>query len=44
LGWVFLDENPVSINQTLIDEGFAWSYMGETKIKNFEALLAKRKK
>jgi micrococcal nuclease len=43
LGWVFLDENPVSINQTLIDEGFAWSYMGETKIKNFEALLAKRK-
>lgn len=44
LGWVFLDENPVSINQTLIDEGFAWSYMGETKVKNFEALLAKRKK
>jgi micrococcal nuclease len=44
LGWVFLDENPISINQTLIDEGFAWSYMGETKIKNFEALLAKRKK
>jgi micrococcal nuclease len=44
LGWVFLDENPVSINQTLIDEGFAWSYMGEAKVKNFEALLAKRKK
>jgi micrococcal nuclease len=44
LGWVFLDGNPVSINQTLIDEGFAWSYMGETKIKNFDALLAKRKK
>ena len=44
LGWIFLDENPISINQTLIDEGFAWSYMGETKIKNFDALLAKRKK
>ena len=42
LGWVFLDDNPVSINQTLIDEGFAWPYMGETKIKDFEALLAKR--
>lgn len=42
LGWVFLDENPVSINQTLIDEGFAWPYMGETKVKDFEALLAKR--
>jgi micrococcal nuclease len=44
LGWIFLDGNPISINQTLIDEGFAWSYMGETKIKNFDALLAKRKK
>jgi micrococcal nuclease len=44
LGWIFLDENPVSINQTLIDEGFAWSYMGETKVKDFNALLAKRKK
>jgi micrococcal nuclease len=44
LGWIFLDENQVSINQTLIDEGFAWSYMGETKIKDFNALLAKRKK
>jgi micrococcal nuclease len=44
LGWIFLDGNPVSINQTLIDEGFAWSYMGETKIKDFNALLSKRKK
>jgi micrococcal nuclease len=43
LGWIFLDGNPVSINQTLIDEGFAWSYMGETKVKDFNALLAKRK-
>ena len=43
LGWIFLDGNPISINQTLIDEGFAWSYMGETKIKDFNALLAKRK-
>jgi micrococcal nuclease len=44
LGWVFLDGNPISINQELIDEGFAWPYMGETKVKDFEALLAKRKK
>jgi micrococcal nuclease len=42
LGWVFLDGNPISINQALIDEGFAWPYMGETKVKDFEALLAKR--
>jgi len=44
LGWVFLDGNPISINQVLIDEGFAWPYMGEAKVKDFEALLAKRKK
>lgn len=42
LGWVFLDDNKVSINQTLIDEGYAWGYMGETKIKDFDALLKKR--
>jgi micrococcal nuclease len=42
LGWVFLDDNKVSINQTLIDEGYAWVYMGETKVKDFDALLKKR--
>lgn len=42
LGWVFLDDNKVSINQTLIDEGYAWGYMGETKVKDFDALLKKR--
>lgn len=42
LGWVFLDDNKISINQTLIDEGYAWGYMGETKVKDFDALLKKR--
>ena len=42
LGWVFLDGNTVSINQTLINEGYAWGYMGETKVKDFDALLKKR--
>ena len=42
LGWIFLDDNKVSINQTLIDEGYAWDYMGETKVKDFDALLKKR--
>jgi hypothetical protein len=26
----------------MIDEGYAWGYMGETKVKDFPALLAKR--
>ena len=42
LGWVFLDDNKVSINQTLINEGYAWSYTGKTKVKDFDALLKKR--
>jgi len=44
LGWVYLDNNKVSINQILIDEGYAWGYMGETKVKDFDALLKKRSK
>jgi micrococcal nuclease len=42
LGWVYLDGSAKSINEQLIDEGYAWGYMGETKIKDFDALLAKR--
>ena len=44
LGWVYLDGAAKSLNEQLIDEGYAWGYMGETKIKDFDALLAKRNK
>jgi micrococcal nuclease len=44
LGWVFLDGSEVSINQKMINEGYAWGYMGETKVKDFVALAEKRKK
>ena len=43
LGWVYLDGDTRSLNEQLIDEGYAWGYMGETKVKDFDALLAKRK-
>jgi micrococcal nuclease len=42
LGWVYLDGADKSLNEQLIEEGYAWGYMGETKIKDFDALLAKR--
>ena len=42
LGWVFLDGNTVSLNQQLIDQGYAWTYGGGTKIKDFNELIAKR--
>lgn len=43
LGWLFLDGNTVSLNQQLIDQGYAWTYGGGTKIKDFEELATKRK-
>jgi len=42
LGWLFLDGSDVSLNQKLINEGYAWTYGGGTKIKDFEELVAKR--
>ena len=42
LGWLFLDG--VSFNQHLIDAGYAWGYLGGTKVKNFEELKTKRTK
>ena len=43
LGWLFIDGETVSINEGLISDGYAWGYMGETKIKDFAELEAKRK-
>lgn len=42
LGWVFLDGSEISLNQKLINEGYAWTYGGGTKIKDFDELVAKR--
>ena len=44
LGWVYVDGATKSINETMIEDGYAWGYMGETKVKDFAALAEKRKK
>jgi len=44
LGWLYLDGNTKSVNEQMIEDGYAWGYMGETKIKDFAALAEKRKK
>jgi micrococcal nuclease len=44
LGWVYLDGDTVSINDKMINDGHAWGYMGETKVKDFVALAKARKK
>jgi len=43
LGWLFLDEEKTSFNETMIATGYAWSYLGDTKVKNFDELIQKRK-
>jgi len=44
LGWVYLDGNTKSVNEQMIEDGYAWAYMGDTKVKDFAALAEKRKK
>ena len=44
LGWVFLDGSDVSLNQKMITNGYAWGYLGDTKIKDFDALAKARSK
>ena len=38
LGWLYIGEDTVSINEQMIDEGYAWEYDGGTKKKDFEEL------
>jgi micrococcal nuclease len=44
LGWVFLDGSSVSLNEKMIADGYAWGYLGDTKVKDFDALSKARKK
>jgi micrococcal nuclease len=44
LGWIFIDDQKISVNEELIKDGFAWGYMGETKVKDFDILKKKRDK
>ena len=38
LGWLYIDDSEVSLNEQMITEGYAWEYDGGTKQKNFESL------
>ncbi len=44
IGWVYLGDSEISLNQSMVNEGFAWEYMGHKKIKDFSLLESKRKK
>ena len=44
LGWVYVNGDTESLNDKMINDGYAWGYMGDTKIKDFEALKKARAK
>ena len=38
LGWLYIGDGELSLNEQMITEGYAWAYDGGTKQKNFEEL------
>ena len=38
LGWLYVGEGDVSLNEQMITEGYAWEYDGGTKKKDFQEL------
>jgi micrococcal nuclease len=38
LGWLYINEDELSLNEQMITEGYAWAYDGGTKQKDFEEL------
>jgi len=44
LGWLYIGDDNVSLNEQMIEEGYAWEYDGGTKQKDFEQLREIRRK
>jgi len=44
LGWVYVNGESESVNNKMINDGYAWGYLGETKIKDFDVLKQARVK
>ena len=42
LAWLYLDGETTSVNNQMINLGYAWGYLGDTKVKDFEALKKAR--
>ena len=38
LGWLYVGDDELSLNEQMISEGYAWEYDGGTKKKDFEEL------
>ena len=44
LGWLYINGDTESVNDKMINDGYAWGYLGDTKVKDFDALAKARKK
>ena len=44
LGWLYVNGDTESVNDKMINDGYAWGYMGDTKVKDFDALKKARSK
>ena len=44
LGWVYVNGESESLNNKMINDGYAWGYLGDTKVKDFDALAKARAK
>jgi micrococcal nuclease len=44
LGWLYINGDTESVNDKMINDGYAWGYMGDAKVKDFEALKKARAK
>jgi micrococcal nuclease len=42
LGWLYVNGEGNSLNLEMIEKGYAWKYLGDTKVKDFDALLRAR--
>ena len=43
LGWLYIGDEELSLNEQMITEGYAWAYDGGTKQKDFEELRGIRR-
>ena len=44
LGWLYIGDNTISLNEHMIAAGYAWEYDGGTKKKDFEELREIRRR
>ena len=44
LGNLYINNESLSLNEQMVNAGYAWSYKGDAKIKDFDELLTKRQR